>query len=146
MEPLNAGPTEPVPLKEDAGRDVIPSTLSSLPAGCEAIIFPLSLSQKLDTHQNVSGLPSSSGFEDLVKAKVRPAGPARAEDVGVEGWGKTAGAEHAELVTRVQEAAGGGEVGVYKLQAGVGKEEYYVAALDANNERIIAVRVTGLGS
>lgn len=144
IEPLNAGPKEPQPLKQEPGRDTIPSSLSSLPPNSAALTLPLSTSSKLDTHQNTSSLPSASGFEDLVKAEVRPPGPARAEDVGLEEWGRVAGAEYAELVMRVQEAVGGEEVKVYKVVAGVGKAEWYVAGLDVEGERIVAVRVTGL--
>lgn len=147
MEPLNAGPNEPQAPQIHPDRDTtIPSSLAMLPQNSTAFILPLSLSPKLDTNQNVSSLPSSSGFEELVQAEIRPPGPSRAEEVALEEWGKVAGAEYADLVMKVQDAAGGGDTKVYKLVAGVGKAEYYVAALDVNKERILAVRVTGLSA
>lgn len=146
--PLNTGPSEPQPPQDNTRpRDeTIPMSLTSLPTGCTAHIFPLSESPKLDTVENVSTLPSARGFEELVRAEIRPPGPARAEETSVEEWGRVSGAEYAELVLKVQEAAGGGEAKVYKLVAGVGKEEFYVAALDVNGERILAVRVAGMGA
>lgn len=117
-----------------------------LPQNSTAHIFPLSLSPKLDDNQNVSTLPSSSGFEELVQAGIRPPGPSRAEEVSLEQWGSMSGAEYADLPMKMQKAVGEGDVKVYKLVAGVGKEEYYIAGLDADGERILVVRVSGLKS
>ena len=148
IEPLNSHPKEPIPLKQqqDTSTSTLPDALATqpLPPNTEPIILPLSLSSKLDTHQNTSSLPTASGFEELVKAEIRPPGPSRAEEVALEEWGKVGKAEYADLVLRVQEAAQGGEVGVYKLVVGKEKVEWFVVALELERERIVGVRVRGL--
>ncbi|KAK3718133.1 hypothetical protein LTR37_005248 [Vermiconidia calcicola] len=139
VEPLNTGPTEPqAPKQEAATEDTIPPLLASLPTGYEPVVFPLEAAEsRTKNNQTVSSMPSASLFEDLVKAKIRPAGPARAEEVDLGSVGK----EHTEIAEKVREAVGGG-VKVYKLEVGKGKSEWYIAGLDLDGERIIAVRTT----
>ncbi|KAK3691215.1 hypothetical protein LTR37_018803 [Vermiconidia calcicola] len=140
VEPLNTGPTDPqAPKQEAATEDTIPPSLASLPAGYEPVVFPLAAAEsRTKNNQTVSSTPSASLFEDLVKAKIRPAGPARAEEVDLGSVGK----EHTAIAEKVREAVGGGEVKVYKLEVGKNKSELYIAGLDLDGERIIAVRMT----
>ena len=136
IEPLNATPNEPQPPNQAA--DTIPASLASLPSGCEPVIFPLDASASgKSSNQNVSSLPSAAQFEDLVKAQIRPPGPARAEEVDYQSLGM----EHREIMEKVVDAVQGAEVKVYKLEVGKGKSEWYLAGLDGDGERIVAVRM-----
>ena len=76
-----------------------------------------------------------------MKAKTRPPGPTRAEEVELEG---TMGVEYADLVDKVGNAVEGGQVKTYKVHTGLGKGEFYVMGLDLDGERILGVRVKGL--
>ena len=144
LEPLNAQPTSPQPPKQHPTGDEIPSSLNTLPSGFEPFVFPLDLGSRTKSNQTVSALPSANAFEDLVKAKIRPPGPARAEEVEVEVWKAEMGTEYADIVDKVGNVVEGGQVKVYKVSTGLGKGEYYVAGLDLDGERILGVRVTGL--
>ena len=79
VEPLNAGPTKPQQPQHEPIDDQIPSALSSLPDGCEAVVFPFALLESKKESRNetqpnsISSLPSASQFENLVK--VRSSGP-----------------------------------------------------------------------
>ncbi|KAK5172797.1 uncharacterized protein LTR77_002917 [Saxophila tyrrhenica] len=138
VEPLNTSPTEPVPLKQDVDpANDVPPTLTDLPAGCEPVVFPLDLGSRTKNNQTVSSLPSAREFEDLVKAKIRPPGPARAEEVPME----SAKSEYKEVLDKVGVAIGTDEVKVYKLETGMGKGEVYVVGLDVDGERIVGVRI-----
>jgi hypothetical protein len=138
IEPLNSGPTEPQLPKQDVepGYET-PSALASLPPGYEFVSFPLDLLSKKKNNQTVSSLPSASKFEDLVRAKITPAGPARAEEVGLDGVGN----EQKEMVDKVRTAVGGGDVKAYEVETGVGKGELYIVGLDVDGERIVGVRI-----
>ena len=144
LEPLNAQPTSPQPPKQHPTGDEIPSSLTSLPTGFEPFVFPLDLGSRTKSSQTVSALPSANAFKDLVKAKIRPPGPARAEEVDVKAWEAEMGSEYADIVDKVRNAVEGGQVKVYKVGTGLGKGEYYVAGLDLDGERILGVRVTSL--
>ena len=138
--PLNSGPTEPQVPNEQPTGDEIPASLSSLPSGVEAVVLPLDTGSGTKNNQSVSSLPKANEFEDLLKAKIRPEGPSRAEEVDVQ----SLGSKYTDLVEKVKNAVEGGQVKVYKVETGVGKGEYYVAGLDIDGERIVAVRVQGL--
>lgn len=141
VEPLNASPNEPqIPQQPKSRADDIPSPLKSLPDGCELIVFPLSLDPTADTHQNVASLPDSRKFEDLVKAKVRPAGPARAVVMETAAWQD----KYADVLDKVRQAADEGQVKFYRLQTGKNKAEGYVVGLDVEGERLLGVRIIGL--
>ena len=144
LEPLNAQPTSPQPPKQHPTGDEIPPSLTSLPTGCEPFVFPLDLGSRTKSNQTVSTLPSANAFEDLVKAKIRPPGPARAEEVEVKAWEAEMGAETADIVDKVRNAVDWGQVKIYKVGTGLGKGEYYVAGLDLDGERILGARVTSL--
>ena len=144
LEPLNAQPTSPQPPKQQPTGDEIPSSLTNLPSGFEPFVFPLDLGSRTKSNQTVSALPSANAFEDLVKAKIRPPGPARAEEVEVNGWKAEMGAKYGDIVDKVMNVVEGGQVKVYKVVTGLGKGEYYVAGLDLDGERILGVRVPGL--
>ena len=144
LEPLNAQPTSPQPPKKQPTGDEIPSFLTSLPSGFELFVFPLDLGSRTKSNQTVSALPSANAFEDLVRAKIRPPGPARVEEVDVEAWKAETGSENADIVDKVRDVVEGEQVKVYKVVTGLGKGEYYVAGLDLDGERILGVRVTGL--
>ena len=140
-EPLNAGPNEPQIPQEPAARDDgIPATLTSLPSGCELVVFPLSLQEKTDSHQNVSSLPDARQFEDFVQAKVHPAGPSRAEVMETGAWQD----KYSDILAKVREAVGDGEIKFYRFQTGKDKAEGYIVGLDLNGERMLGVRVLGL--
>ena len=132
-QPLNISPNGPVPPKQSSSRDEIPSALSSsLPAGCEAIAFPLDLDSTKDTHQAVASLPDARKFEDLVKAVVHPSGPSRAEEVNTD-------VASADVVRAVANEVDDGNVKVYKVETGKDKREYYVIGLDLERERMLGV-------
>lgn len=145
-EPLNQSPTEPQPPKQQPSRNEIPSSLTALPPECEPVVFPLHLDSRADSNQAVSTLPNARKFEDLVKAEVRPAGPARAEEVEMEAWRTVAGGMHEDVVGAVRKAVDGGAVKVYKVETGKNKAEYFVIGLDLDGERMLGVRITGLCS
>ena len=146
LEPLNAQPNSPQPSKQQPTGDEIPSSLTSLPSGFEPFVFPLDLGSRTKSNQTVSALPSANVFEELVKAKIRPPGPARAEEVEVKAWKAETGTEYADIVDKVRDVVEGGQVKVYKVGTGLGKGEYYVAGLDLDGGRILGVRVMGLES
>ena len=139
IEPLNTQPTSPQPPKQQPTGNEIPSSLTTLPSGSEPFVFPLDHS-----NQTVSALPSANTFEELVKAKIRPPSPARAEEVEVQAWKAGMGTEYADIVDKVRNVVEGGQVKVYKVGTGLGKGEYYVAGLDLDGGRILGVRVMGL--
>ncbi|KAL9096320.1 MAG: hypothetical protein Q9165_001317 [Trypethelium subeluteriae] len=140
IEPLNAQPTLPQPPNPTTpSTSQIPTSLSSLPSGYDPLILPLDLGSRTSSSQSISSLPSANAFEDLLHAKVRPPGPARAEDVGLD----VVENRFAEVVERVRGEVDSGQVKVYKVEAGVGKTEYYIAGLDLGAERIVAVRTVG---
>ncbi|KAF2228680.1 hypothetical protein EV356DRAFT_497847 [Viridothelium virens] len=139
-EPLNPQPTSPqTPNLRTSSTSQIPTSLSSLPSGYDPFILPLDLGSRTSSSQNISSLPSANAFEDLLHAKVRPPGPARAEEVGLD----IEGNKFAEVVEMVRGEVDSGQVKVYKVKAGVGKVEFYIAGLDLGGERIVAVRAVG---
>lgn len=141
VEPLNAGPDEPQIPQEPASKDDnIPESLTSLPSGCELVVFPLSLQSKKDTQENISSLPHARRFEDLVQAVIRPAGPARAEVMETSAWQD----KYSDVLEKVRKAADGGDVGFYRIQTGKDKAEGYIVGLDLEGERILGVRVLDL--
>lgn len=144
IEPLNTQPTSPQPPKQHPTGDEIPSSLTSLPSQFEPFVFPLDLGSRNKSSQSISSLPSANEFEDLVKAKIRPPGPARAEEVEIETWKAQSGAEYADVVDKIKEVVEGGQVKAYKVATGLGKGEFYLAGLDLDGERILGVRVKGL--
>ena len=142
VDPLNEAPDGPqLPNHHSSGLE-IPDTLKSLPTGCEAVVLPLSDPKSNNYQNNASKLPNSSDFENLIKSQIRPPGPSRAEEMSMSDWTSQGGEQYAGLLETVREASGGGEVKVYKVEVGVGKEEFYVAGLDVEEERILAVRIT----
>ncbi|KAI9668281.1 MAG: hypothetical protein M1821_001101 [Bathelium mastoideum] len=136
-EPLNAQPTSPQsPNLATPSTSHIPTSLSSLPSGYDPLILPLDLGSRTSSSQSVSSLPSANAFEDLLHAKVRPPGPARAEEVGLD----VEGNKFAKVVDMVREEVDSEQVKVYKVEVGVRKAEYYIAGLDLRGGRIVAVR------
>ena len=144
IEPLNTQPNEPQPPKQQVTKDEIPASLASLPPGFEPVVFPLDLGRQKKTSQSVSTLPSANEFEDLVKAKTRPPGPTRAEEVDIESWKGKSGAVRADVVDAVRIAVDGQQVKIYQVKTGLGKGEFYVAGLDLDGERILSVRLPDL--
>lgn len=141
MEPLNAQPTSPQPPKQDTSLDTLPSDLTSLPSGFEPVMFPLDLGSRTKSSQTVSSLPTANQFEDLVKVKTRPPGPARAEEVDLEALSKDLGAGVADVVEKIKAAVEGGEIGGYKVNTGVGNADLYLMGLDLDGERLVGVCV-----
>ena len=142
LEPLNAQPTSPQPPKQDTPSDSIPASLTSLPPNFEPVVFPLDLGSRGSNNQSVSSFPSPNQFEDLVKVKARPPGPARAEEVPVESFG----GEYTEVLRIVRDSVDSRQVKVYKVETGVGKGEYYIVGLDLDAEKLMGVRKKGLGT
>lgn len=108
------------------------------------MVFPLDLGSRTRSNQTVSSLLSANQFEDLVKAQIRPPGPARAEEVEVESWEEQLGAEYADVVDQVRDAVKSRQINVHKVVSGLGKGEYYAVGLDLDGERILGVRMKGL--
>ena len=121
IEPLNAQPTEPQPPKQHPTGDKIPASLTSLPSGFEHVVFPFGHGSRTKSNQTVSSLPSADQSEDLVKAKVRPPGPARPKEVEVESWKAQLGAEYADVWDKVRNVVEGRRVEVYKVATGLGR-------------------------
>lgn len=141
VEPLNTGPNVPqIPQEPPAKDDNIPASLKSLPSGCEVVVFPLSLQEKADSNDNVASLPHARQFEDFVQAKIRPAGPARAEVMETRAWQD----KYSDILGKVREAVDGGEVKFYRIQTGKDKAEGYIVGLDLDGERMLGVRILGL--
>ena len=139
LEPLNATPHDPVAPNEPSSNGTPPS-LTSLPTGFQFITFPLDLGSRTKSSQSVSSLPSANEFEDLIKAKSRPPGPVRAEEVGVEIAKQEMGSGLEEVVEKIQSAVEGQDVRIYKVATGVGKGEYYMVGLDRDGERMIGAK------
>ena len=137
-EPLNTAPPGPQTPQQPSLNDEPPTQLTSLPSGFEPVVFPLELGDRTKNNQTLSSssLPSANQFEDLVKAKTRPPGPSRAEEIGVEGVEK-------EVLEKVKGVVEGGRVKGYRVETGVGKGEVYVVGLDLDGERLVGVRVLG---
>jgi hypothetical protein len=134
VEPLNAAPAEPQAPKQDtrASADHIPPLLNT--PGYESVDLPLGLGSKSESNRTISSLPAAREFGDLVKARYRPSGPARAEEV--------AGDEFDEEIGKVKEAVQGGDVKVYMVDTGLRSTgEIYVVGLDVETQRIIGVRM-----
>ena len=140
VEPLNAPPKEPQAPNQANTRSAVPPTLSSLPSGCDFIDFRFDIIGS----QPVDGLPTARQFEDIVKAKVHPSGPARAEEIGLDGWEEVAGVRYAEALGKVGEAVEDGAVNVYKVETGIGKTEYYLLGLGLDGDRLVGVRISDL--
>ncbi|KAL6719495.1 hypothetical protein ACLMJK_003735 [Lecanora helva] len=137
LEPLNAQPKSPQPPKQDTSADSIPTPLTYLPSQYKPIMFPLDLGSRTSNNQSISSLPSANQFEDLVKAKILPPGPTRAEEVSVG----TISDSYADALDAVRDVVDDRQVKVYKVETGVQKGEYYIVGLHLKSERIIGVRV-----
>ena len=142
VEPLNTAPTAPQPPKQHATGAEPPASLTSLPSGFEPVVFPLDLGSRTKNSQSVASLPSANQFEDLVKAKIRPPGPARAEELG-DAEVSALEAEYADVWDKVKGVVEGGQVKAYKVEGGVGKREHYIVGLDRDGDRIVGVRAAG---
>ena len=148
VKPLNAQPTKRQSPNQHSTGDEIPASLTSLPSGFEPIVFSLDFvsrikSNQIKSNQTVSTLPRADIFENLVKAKLRPSGPTRTEEVEVETWKAQRGAEFADVVDKVRSVVDTQQVKLYKVNTGVGKSDFYVVGLDLEGERILGVRVGG---
>lgn len=107
VEPLNAAPNEPqTPQRPPSKDENIPASPTSLPPGCESVVFPLCLQSKTGTHQNISSLPHPRQFEELVKAKIRPAGPSRAEEMETAAWQD----KYSDVLEKLRQAVDGGNI------------------------------------
>ncbi|KAK5123279.1 hypothetical protein LTR85_002709 [Meristemomyces frigidus] len=149
IAPLNAGPSAPQPpqhdpIVSDPTIDDIPSALQSPPAPFQP--FTLALDAASGTHSRnkrsvpeSSGYPSDSDFEDLVKATLRPEGPARAESIKAEDVRWPEGSK-GDIVKRVKSAGSEGDVKVYKLVQGKRKADIFVVSLDVDSDTLVGVR------
>ena len=79
-----------------------------------------------------------------MKVKTRPPGPTRAEEVDLESLKSELGVEGADVVEKIRAAiGGGGDIGGYRVNTGVGKAELYVMGLDLDGERLVGASVKG---
>ena len=139
LEPLNATPHDPVPPNEPSSNEP-PPPLTSLPTGFQSINLPLDLGSRTKSSLSVSSLPSANEFEDLIRAKTRPPGPVRAEELDVEIAKQELGSDLGEVIQKIRSAVEEQDVKIYKVATGVGKGEYYVVGLDRDGERIIGAK------
>ena len=140
LEPLNAQPSSPRLPKQDTSSGSLPASLTSLPSSFEPVFFPLDLGSRTSNNQSISSLPSGNQFEDLVKAKTRPPGPTRAEEVPEAQLGE----EYEDVISKVRDAVHSKQVKIYRVETGVGKGEYHIIGLDLNGDRLLGARTSGL--
>lgn len=138
IEPLNAGPTEPQPPKQEPSiTDNFPSSLQDLHSPYEPVVFPLDLGSRTKNNQSLSAdsLPTTNEFEQLVKSTARPEGPNRAEEISVQEFG------HEDVVQKVKSVAAEGKVKAFRLMKSTKEADLYVVGLDLDGERLVGVKV-----
>lgn len=144
LSPLNSQPSEPqIPqsgsVVKNPTLDTLPQSLSNLPSPFTAFVLALDTRdsrEKNDNSVNPATYPGSSKFEDLVKAGLKPEGPARAQAVNVEELKWPAGFE---AVKQMVADAGEG-LKAFEVVMGVHKAEMYVVSVDLENERLVGVK------
>lgn len=144
LSPLNKQPSEPqVPqsgsMVKNPTLDTLPSSLSNLPSPFTPFVLALDTRdsrEKNDDSINPATYPDSSKFEDLVKAGLKPEGPARAQSVNVE---EVKWPDGLEAVKQMVADAGEG-LKAFEIVTGMHKAEVFVVSVDLKGERIVGVK------
>lgn len=144
LSPLNKQPSQPQPpqsgsMVKNPTLDTLPSSLSNLPSPFTPFVLALDTRDSREKNDNTidpATYPDSSKFEDLVKAGLKPEGPARAQavDLGEVKW--PAGFEAVKPMV----ADAGEGLKAFEVVTGVHKAEVYVVAVDLGAERIVGVK------
>jgi len=145
LQPLNAAPGEPqppqnTPAVSDPTLDVPPG-LQNLPPPFQPFVLGLDAANtRTKNKQSISPAtyPSNSEFEDLVKAGLKPEGPARAESVKAEDVKWPEG--YREIMKRVESDGEERDLKVFRVVQGKNKSEMFVVSVDLENDRLVGVR------
>lgn len=119
--------------------DTLPPSLSNLPSPFTAFVLGLDARDSRDKSSatiDPATYPDSSKFEDLVRAGLKPEGPARAQAVDLEEVKWPAGFEAVEQM--VKDAGEGTKA--FEVVMGVRKAEVFVVSVDLENERLVGVK------